>query len=146
MVVGNLKKYEFFEHTADIGIRAFGKTLKELFANAATGMFEIIAAKKQKADTKKQKAKEFKIIKQADSLENLLVEWLDELLFLFATKNIVFEKFGIEELDEKHIKAIVFGLAAKNFDIKTEVKAVTYHMLEIKKHRNNWQAQVIFDV
>jgi len=145
-VVNLKKKYEFFEHTADIGIKAFGKTLKELFANAASGMFEIIATRPPSHKATKSGVKSFKIKKAADSLENLLVEWLDELLFLFATKNIVFEKFGIEELDEKHIKAIVFGLAAKNFDIKTEVKAVTYHMLEIKKHRNNWQAQVIFDV
>lgn len=141
-----VKKYEFFEHTADIGIRAFGKTLKELFANAAAAMFEIIAAKKQKAESRKLKAEKFEIIKQADSLENLLVEWLDELLFLFATKNIVFEKFEIKELNEKYIKALAFGLLATNFDINTEVKAVTYHMLEVKKNRNNWQAQVILDV
>ena len=141
-----MKPYEFFEHTADIGVRVFGKDLKELFVNAAVAMFEIIAARKQKAESKSAKAEKFEIRKQADNIENLLVNWLGELLFLFATKNIVFEKFEIKELDEKHIKALIFGLAATNFDIKTEIKAVTYHMLEVKKKVKFWQARVVFDV
>lgn len=141
-----MKKFEFFEHTADIGIRAFGEDLKKLFANAASGMFEIIATRKQRSEARILKSEKFEITKQADSLENLLVEWLEELLFLFATKNIVFEKFQIKELDAHHIKAFGFGLAAINFDINTEVKAVTYHMLEVRKSKNGWQAQVILDV
>lgn len=141
-----MKKYEIIEHTADIGIKAFGKDLKELFTNAAVGMFSIIAAEHRVQSTEYRAFRTFEIRKKADKLEDLLVGWLGELLFLFSTKNIVFNKFNIKELDEKHIKAIVSAVDTKNYKLKTEIKAVTYYMLEVAKKDTGWQAQVIFDV
>ncbi|MEW6009497.1 MAG: archease [Candidatus Omnitrophota bacterium] len=141
-----MKKYELIDHTADIGIKAYGKDLKELFANAAVAMFEIIATRSPSHQVTKSSAKKINIEKEADKLEDLLVSWLDELLYLFSTKNIVFNKFDIKELDEKHIKATASGLDSKNYKLKTEIKAVTYHMLETKCKSGYCEASVIFDV
>ncbi|MBU2541785.1 MAG: archease [Candidatus Omnitrophica bacterium] len=138
-----MKKYEIIEHTADIGIKAYGEDLKGLFSNAAVGMFDIIVGKKRDSTGKSQK---FEIEKQAESVEDLLVEWLGELLFLSSIKNIVFETFNIEELDQRHIKAVAVGTDLGNYSIETEIKAVTYHMLEVVKKDNCWQAQLIFDI
>ncbi len=143
------KKYEFIEHTADIGIKVFGKDLDELFINAATAMFDIIvSAKRSEASPKgtTSPVKKFIIDKKADNLENLLVEWLGELLFLYSTKNIVFDKFDIKELDDNHINAVISGWPTQDYKIKTEIKAVTYHMLKVWQEKNHWFAQLIFDV
>ncbi|MFH1232208.1 MAG: archease, partial [Planctomycetota bacterium] len=93
----------------------------------------------------KSPVKKFIIDKQADGLDNLLVEWLSELLFLFNTKNVVFEKFKINKIDQKHLAAQASGRSLKNYKITTEIKAVTYHMLEVKKKGKFWQGQIIFD-
>ncbi len=140
-----MKKYEIIEHTADIGIKVFGKDLKELFANAAIGMFSIIATRALEHSSTRA-LKSFEVNKQADGLEDLLVGWLGELLFLFSTKNIVLNRLDIKELDEKHIKSIVSGIDAGNYKLTTEIKAVTYYMLEVIKKNTGWQAQVIFDI
>ncbi|MDD5428905.1 MAG: archease, partial [Candidatus Omnitrophica bacterium] len=89
----NTKRYEQFEHTADIGIRVFGKDLKELFENAALGMFDLIA------DLGGIKTSiEETVEADGDTSEELLVAWLDELLYRFYTKEIIFAKFRIEEM------------------------------------------------
>lgn len=139
----NVKRYQIIEHTADIGIKAYGQDLKELFVNAAVGMFDIIVGPRRAAQGAKQK---LEIQKQAEDRENLLVEWLGELLFLFSTKDIVFESFEIEKLDEKHIKAVVIAGSLENYKIETEIKAVTYHMIEVKQEEGVWEAVVIFDI
>ena len=141
-----MKKYEIIDHTADIGIKAYGSDLKELFINAAVGMFDILVGENRESKIENREFKKFEIQKKAENLEDLLVEWLGELLFLFSTKNIVFEKFEIEELDEKHIKGAVEGADLKRYKIDTEIKAVTYHMLEVVQKEGLWQCQVIFDI
>jgi SHS2 domain-containing protein len=145
-VVSLKKPYEFIDHTADIGIKVFGKDLKELFVNAAVAMFEIIATKSQSHKVTKSPVKKFIIDKQADSLEDLLVAWLNELLFLFNTKKIVFEKFKINKIDQKYLAAQASGRSLKNYKITTEIKAITYHMLKVRREEHHWLAQIIFDV
>jgi len=84
----NTDKYEIIEHTADIGIKAFGKTLSETFENAAKGMFDIITDKSEIESTG-----QYEIKLDAPELEQLLVDWLSELLFLNASQNLVFGFF-----------------------------------------------------
>ena len=88
-----MKRYEQFEHTADIGIRVFGKDLKELFENAAFGMFDLVADLEGIKTSIEETVEE-----DADNAEELLVAWLDELLYRFYTKEIIFSKFQIESL------------------------------------------------
>ena len=139
----HMKRYEQFPHTADIGIRAFGKDLKELFENAAFGMFDVIAD----LEGIKTSTEEF-IEAKGETAEELLVAWLDELLYRFCTKEVIYSKFAIEELTDDKIRARVFGrpIAANRNRLKVEIKAVTYSGLKIKKTDKGYQVEIIFDV
>ena len=138
-----MNRYEQFPHTADIGIRAYGKDLKELFENAAFGMFDVIA------DLEGMTVSEEETIEaEGETTEELLVAWLDELLYRFYTKELIFSKFDIEELTDNRVKATVFGrpVAANRNRLKTEIKAVTYSDLKVKKDDGAYQVEIVFDV
>ena len=138
-----MKRYEIVDHTADVGIKVYGKDLKELFVNAAYGMFDIIA------DLKGLKTSTSIAIElQAEDPEELLVAWLDELLYNFCTKNIIFSEFKIQKMDKKKVKAEAFGrhIGDKKSRLNTELKAATYHDLKIEKKSGTYQVQIIFDV
>jgi len=137
------ENYELIEHTADIGIKVKGQTLQDLFANAASALFDIMAEQKT---GKSVTAKAFDIELTAPSLEDLFQNWLGELLSLSAAKEVVFSDFTILDLNDNSIKAKASGQSRANYTIKTEIKAVTYHELEIEKTERNWEARVIFDV
>ena len=146
-----MKRFELIEHTADMGIRAYGKDMAELFINAAYGMASSMT------DLEKVNPKESKDISlEAENREELLVSWLNEIIYLFASKNILFSKFEVSEINEKHLRAKIFG---EKFDttrhqIETEFKAATYHGLKISKLKGDnstrpeeiLQAEVIFDI
>ncbi|MFH1245143.1 MAG: archease [Candidatus Omnitrophota bacterium] len=138
-----VKRYELIDHTADIGLRAKGKDLKELFSNAAYGMFEILADLKN-VRTEKSLTIEIK----APNIEELFLSWLRELLYQYAAKEILLKKFTINKLDNTSISALVFGEKAdpKRHHLKAEIKAATFHQLEVRKVGNMWEGQVIFDV
>ena len=137
------KRYEQFSHTADIGVRVFGKTLKELFENAAFAMFDILA---DLEGLKGEIVQDFELT--APNHEELLISWLDELLYNFYTKSIIFYKFEVGELSEDILKAKVFGrLVSKNRNrLKTEIKAATYYNLKIIKKDDYYEVDIIFDV
>ena len=141
-----MKEFEIIDHTADIGIVAYGKTKKEVFINAAKGMFEIIAGENR--DLKENFYDKIKL--EAKSLEDLLIAWLNELLYISEVKLVILNKFKIKELSDGQIKAEVGGTKINHLSIriKREVKAVTYHRLEVKKDEESglWSAQVIFDI
>lgn len=135
-----MKLFEIIEHTADIGIRAFGRSPEKVFINAASGMFSIIA------DTRRIKLKEqVKIRQEAAGYDELLRQWLQELLYQFAARGIIFKEFVIQSLSQNVIKAIARGEKAQG-KIKAEIKAVTYHELEFRKSKDGYEAKVIFDV
>lgn len=138
-----MKPYEYLEHTADIGLRAYGKNAKEAFENAALGMFGLI--------TDLDKVKEvisFEVSAEAGDREELLVEWLNELIYLFEAEGVLFKRFEIYDWDEEfYLKARVFGekVDLNRHEIALQVKACTYHMLKVGGN-DQWVAQVIFDV
>jgi SHS2 domain-containing protein len=135
-----MKEFEIIDHTADIGIVAYGKTKREVFIN------EIIAGENR--DLKENFYAKIKL--EAKSLEDLLIAWLNELLYISEVKLVILNKFIIKELSNGQIKAEVGGTKINHLSIriKREVKAVTYHRLEIKKDEESglWSAQVIFDI
>jgi len=137
------KLYEFFEHTADIGIKVRAATLKVLFHNSALAMFSIIAKKRHST---KPLGKPVEIKQEADNLEELFINWLNELLSLSATKELIFSDFKIQKLTERKLQATIIGSPVENFELNTEIKAATYHALKINKDKSGWQAEVIFDV
>ncbi|RLF57540.1 MAG: archease [Thermoplasmata archaeon] len=135
-------KFEVFETTADVGIIAYGDTLDELFENSALGMFSLMC------NINKVEPREKKSIKaEGDSLESLLVEWLTQLLALRDIYGMMFSKFKAR-VDKENIK--VYGEAfgeetREEHEIEVEVKAVTYHMLEVSKNKV-WKAKFILDI
>jgi len=138
-----MKRYEQFPHTADIGVRIFGNDMKELFSNAAFAMFDVMA------DLEGMKTPiEDKIEAEAGNREELLVAWLDELLYRATTKDMIYSRFVIDEISETKVSARVFGKSASSNRnrLKTEIKAITYSELNIKKIGSTYQAEIIFDV
>ncbi len=137
-----MKKFKYFNHTADIGLEAYGGETKEVFENAARGLFNLIV---EPGEVELKEEVEVRV--EAGDIEALLVEWLNELLYLFETKKMVFKDFQIEEISETALKAKAKGEKVKsNHEIKTQIKACTYHLLKVEKKNKTWHAKVIFDV
>ena len=135
--------YELVDHTADLGIRVWADDIKGLFEEAARALFDIITdLTKVEAHLKRE------IVIQGSSREELMVAWLNELLYLYEVERLLFRDFSIAEIDEGTVTGMANGEECDKarHPIKTEVKAVTYHQLEIKEHGERWQARVIFDI
>ena len=134
--------FEIIDHTADIGIIAYGKDEKEVFATAAYAMFSLVAELDGVDDAL---CREIEVT--ADDKEALLVTWLNELLYLFDVEHVIFNGFEVINLEEHRLRANAYG---EKFDplrhvLKTQVKAATYHMLKVEKG-DGFRAQIIFDV
>ena len=138
-----MKRYEEIPHTADIAIRAYGKDLKELFSNAAYGMFDIIADLQGL-----RKSVKIDVNLEAPSPEELLILWLDELLYNFYTKGIIFFEFDIIDLGDTRILAHAHGrhVGENRNRLKTEIKAATYHDLKIEETQDGYSVEIVFDV
>ena len=136
-----MKKFELIEHTADMGLRAYGKDLPEAFANAAYGMFSIIA---DLNGIKEAASRRVEV--NAEDVEGLLFEWLNSLLYYFDVEGLIFKRFDIKEFGEKRLAAGCFGekYDPARHQIKLGVKSATYHLLEVDPAKN--RVQVIFDV
>jgi len=140
-------KFEFLEHTADVYIRAYGKTMQEAYENAALAMFEVMT------DTDKiTQMQEETLDVEAEDQYALLYNWLEALLVKFETENMLYSKFQItnwEETDENFkFKAKIRG---EKFDPqkhpqRVAVKAVTYHRMVIIKERDRVVLELILDI
>lgn len=127
-----MPRFEVIDHTADVGIIAYGSDLKEAFANSAYGMFSLIAD----LDEVSEKVSRSIDVRSTDR-EALLVDWLNELLYLFDVEHIIFKRFAIASLSQKRLQARVYGekVDTSRHRLKTAVKAATYHMLKIEKNK-----------
>jgi SHS2 domain-containing protein len=134
------KKFEEIEHTADAAFRIFGKDFKELMINAAYTVSYLLCEDPSAISEKIEQ----KVVIEADDAEGLLVEWLSEFCFLAETKSMVFTRFEIEMISATQINARIYGDKVNR--IKTHIKAVTYHNLEIIKTATGMTATVIFDI
>lgn len=137
------KTFEIIDHTADIGIICYGADIKQLFANAAMGLFSLIT----ELDNIRENL-QYEVLLSSRDKEGLLVAWLNELLYIFDIEHIVFTRFEFDYLNENKLQVRCFGDRI-NFEkqpIKREVKAATYHMLAIDRADNGYKAQIIFDI
>lgn len=142
-----MKPFELIDHTADVGIKAHGTTLTELFENAARGMFAVITcegANPQGSHVEKN----IEINKAAGGLEDMLVSWLSELLYIFNREKICFNSFRIAGLNNNSLKAEAGGVNIDLYqsDLYTEIKAVTFHNLKIEEDVEGFSCVIIFDV
>ena len=141
--------FELIDHTADVGLRVWGKDWKELFELAAKGMTSLIV---DPLCVNKKERKSLQL--KEDDLETLLITWLREILYLME-KGMVFSDFQVQgDVFSHHIKenytvrALLMGekIDLKRHDICTEIKAITRHGLSISRCRNHWRANILFDV
>jgi SHS2 domain-containing protein len=137
------KDFDVIEHTADIGIAAYGADLKQVFANAARGLFSLIT----ELDAISEK-NIYHIQVTAPDREALLLQWLNELIYRFEVKEMLFHRFTINTLTDTELKATGCGekIDLAKHELKIQVKAATFHMLKIEQNNDGWEAQVIFDV
>jgi SHS2 domain-containing protein len=138
-----MKRFEVLDHTADIGLIFHGGNLKALFENAGEAFFHLIT------DLRKVRPRtERRINIGGESLERLMVDWLNELLYLHDVENLLFKEFEVESVGEDGLKAVVKGepFQEGTHVIKTEVKAATYHRIEVRKEEGGWRAQIILDL
>ena len=136
------KAFEVIDHTADTGIIAYGSSIEEAFSNAAVGLFNLITD----LDNIHENLQRDLELSSQDN-ESLLVEWLNELIYLFDTENTIFKRFDITRLDNTQLKARSYGekVDKSKHKLKTGVKATSYHMLKVEKD-NGCKVQVLFDI
>jgi SHS2 domain-containing protein len=137
------QKYEYIEHTGDLGFKAYGTTREALFSHAAEAFFEALV----RLETVQEKEERL-IEVEADALDDLMVGWLGELLFLFDTETLLLRRFEITHMKDRSLKATVSGelMDPTRHEIKTGIKAVTYHQLYVRQRAGIWEAQVILDI
>ena len=137
------KLFKIIDHTADIGIIAYGVDIKQLFSNAAYALFSLIV----EPESINERMHSY-IRVAAENSEYLLVAWLNELIYFFDTKHILFNRFEIKDLNNNQLTAICYGegIDPLKHRLKRYVKAATYHMLEIDSCASGYKAQVIFDI
>jgi SHS2 domain-containing protein len=136
-----MKQYELIEHTADVGVKAYGKTVAEAFEHAAEAMFDIITD-----ESTIDSIGEYDILLEAPDHEQLLIDWLSKLLFLNGAENLVFGKFVVT-ITGNRLSARVFGekYNTKKHKMGVEIKAVTYHMVQVNE-KDPIFVQVLFDI
>jgi len=137
------KAFEVIDHTADVGIIAYGADIEELFSNAGLALFSLIT-ELESIENKFHLDLEV----SNEDIDSLLIEWLNELIYLFDVKHILFNRFDIKILTHKGLQATCYGegFNAMKHTIKVEVKAATYHMLKVDKSDDGFRAQVILDI
>jgi SHS2 domain-containing protein len=146
-----MKRFETIDVSGDAGVRAFGTDLKELFVNAAMGMYELIT---DVAGIGETKAVDINVT--GATVEGLLVSWLNELIFTFDTygflgKKIIFEEMVATETEGGGPFRLRASVVGEDFDPERHerrllVKAATYHRLRIERIGDLFQVEVIFDI
>jgi len=140
---GMTGRFEFVDHTGDLGVRLFGDSLPRLFEQAAEALTFILT------DPQAIRINESRrLLLEAKTDEELLITWLNELVYLFDTEGILFRNYDVLSVHDHHLEALAQGeiYDEGRHPIKTAVKAATYHQLKIETHQGVWTAQVIFDL
>jgi len=136
-------EYELMDHTSDVGLRIFGADPAELFENAAQAMFDQIVD----LDTV-DGSTDHEISISGDDWSDLMVNWLRELLYLWVGKEILVQRAEILSISPHELTAVakVDFYTPGRHKIRREIKAVTYHQIEVLQRQDRWESKVIFDV
>lgn len=140
-----MNDFELVEHTADIGLIAYGKTKEELFENAGKGLFSIITDIDKISDVEG-----FEISVTGEDLEDLFIRWLNELIYFWEVNRVLACRFKVNIKDDTTLEAKISGerFDHKRHTIEHGVKAVTYYDFKLEYNRSDkiWTAKVIIDV
>lgn len=135
--------FEFFEHTADLGIRVRSADLETLFTEAALALFSVIVENLSAVEPRMR----YEVCLPAEEPEYLLFDWLNKLLYVFDSERMLFSRFEVSITDEG-LRGFAWGEALDPYrhQLSHEVKAITYHELKVKKCEDGWLAEVIVDI
>jgi SHS2 domain-containing protein len=132
-----------FEHEADVGLVIRGRDGPELFAQAGLAFFDLVC----ELDAVQERAR-YSVAGEADAVEPLLVDWLNDLVYLFQGKGVVCRRFAFSAWAETAYEAEAFGEpvdSARHLP-RDLVKAATYHGLSVRSRADGLEARVILDV
>ena len=140
---GGRERYRLLEHTADLKVAVFGSSLAELFANSAFMLFDVMLDLDAVGETESRTV----VLQSADAQE-LLLDWLRELLFLFSAQGFVTGRAEVLEIETGRLTAVLHG---ETYDparhgLKLEVKTPTYHEYRLEETAGGWQATILLDV
>lgn len=135
------KSYEYIDHTADLGIRVYGKTQQDLFINITRAIFET------QIEGEIEPTKKMNIEITSESQEDLLIDWCRELLYNFSVHGFIPKTYEIS-MKNTSLTAHLIGdtFDAQRHTVQLEIKNVTYHDFRIEKKGEYYQASIIFDV
>jgi len=132
-------RWQELDHTADLVLHVWGRDLTDLFVAAATGMFSLLAVAAPAGAPVR-----FELHLAALDAESLLIDWLNELLYLCETQDFVGSDFVFATLTPTELHAEVAGLPVG--ERRADIKAATYHMLAVVAVEAGYEAEVVFDV
>jgi protein archease len=136
--------FALIEHTADVGVRAWGASEEAVFEEAAKGMFSLVCDPGTVGHSERLSVN---VRGLSSDHELLLVAWLNELLYLFETRHILFSEFRVLALGERDLTAEVGGeTMGPRHAVCGGVKAATYHGLRLAQTGAGWEAEIILDV
>ena len=136
-------RYKTFDHTADLGIEVYGEDQNQLFINAGFSLFDLLT----EADTIEEKIS-LDLTVEGMNLEDLMVSWLRELLYLHQSERYLFRDFIIHEISEKLLRATLKGEKCdlQRHELIREIKAVTYHQIKVAYEKGKWVSRIVLDI
>jgi SHS2 domain-containing protein len=139
----NQKRYRTLNRSSDLAIKVFGKSQSELFANSAFALFDLVT------DVEKVEVRErLPLEVEGADRDDLMVNWMRELLYLFQGSGYLLKEFQIGDAKETYVRAEVRGekYDPDRHEIKREIRSVAYHQSRMEKTGDQWTAQVIFEL
>ncbi len=139
--------FEILEHTADVGLRALGETREALFENCACGLAEILDRRGTTGrSAENDSVQTVSIELEASDVEALLVEWMNEVLFMLEPAEVCLAVAVVQRVTDTRLTADIALMECRHTAEGTELKAATYHQLAVRQVDNQWEATVYFDV
>jgi len=135
--------FRLLEHTADIGIEAWGPTQSNLFEQAALGLRHLLVGTSQVTHNQQHQ-----VHLDAEDAGELLVAWLNEIIFLFETQNLIPGEFRVERTNENELRAVIHAepYTPERHVVEHQVKAATYHQLSLEQGSDGWHARIYLDL
>ncbi|HSE83317.1 MAG TPA: archease [Thermodesulfobacteriota bacterium] len=135
--------YEVLDHTADVCLRVYGKSFEEILEHAACGMMDLITDRE-----KVEPSESVQIKAEGETGEELLVRWLQEILYLHQVKKMFFHHFEVNGLAETQVTGKAFGekIDFEKHEIGSDVKGISYHNLRLETLDDRLKVDIIFDL
>lgn len=142
-MVSRKPAYILLDHTADLAVKVQGNDPARLFENAGKALMHIMLRGKASISPVDRR-----ISLSGLDMEDLLVRWLGELLYLLEGERLVVTDLKIEHLAPDRLDAVVQAVPfdPEAHEILSEIKAVTYHQVEVAEKGDHWEARVVLDI